>query len=327
MSSTEPAEAAHVRVARAANALLALPFPEADAFHLAAAVNQVFAEDCAALAWRCHAILEQHFGGWPAEVAAGPPGSRPTSFSDLLDGLSCVLERELEQADEALLVAQERARGAPPASAAKATAPLRHVAGLSRPQDSFAVPVDNSELPFLLPPPWPERGGGALEHPLREALVAWRPSAAQLACPAPTPPRPLDETPCTLVDTPEALEAMCATLRGCEALAVDLEAHSYRSYQGFTCLLQISSRSADWLVDTLALRGELRGALAGVMADGSITKVMHGADSDIVWLQRDFGVFLVNVFDTGQAARALALPSAGGGDDGEAREESRQTHK
>lgn len=40
-------------------------------------------------------------------------------------------------------------------------------------------------------------------------------------------------------------------------------------------------------------------------------KVLHGADSDIVWLQRDFGIYVVNMFDTGQAARVLAFPSAG----------------
>jgi hypothetical protein len=27
---------------------------------------------------------------------------------------------------------------------------------------------------------------------------------------------------------------------------------------------------------------------------------MHGADRDIVWLQRDFGIYVCNLFDTGQ---------------------------
>eukprot|EP01052_Picozoa_sp_SAG31_P023118 SAG31_NODE_1882_length_7000_cov_3.469932_2_plen_489_part_00 len=36
--------------------------------------------------------------------------------------------------------------------------------------------------------------------------------------------------------------------------------------------------------------------------------VLHGADSDIVWLQRDFGLYIVNLFDTGQASRVLNLP-------------------
>ena len=36
-------------------------------------------------------------------------------------------------------------------------------------------------------------------------------------------------------------------------------------------------------------------------------KVFHGAESDIGWLQRDYGVYVVNMFDTGQAARVLNL--------------------
>ncbi|KAK9698315.1 hypothetical protein RND81_08G095500 [Saponaria officinalis] len=34
---------------------------------------------------------------------------------------------------------------------------------------------------------------------------------------------------------------------------------------------------------------------------------MHGADRDIAWLQRDFGIYVCNLFDTGQASRVLQL--------------------
>lgn len=34
---------------------------------------------------------------------------------------------------------------------------------------------------------------------------------------------------------------------------------------------------------------------------------MHGADRDIVWLQRDFGIYVCNLFDTGQ----VCLKSSG----------------
>jgi hypothetical protein len=51
--------------------------------------------------------------------------------------------------------------------------------------------------------------------------------------------------------------------------------------------------------------------LAPVFADPATVKVMHGADSDIGWLQRDFGIYVANMFDTGQAARVLGLPSHG----------------
>ncbi len=38
-------------------------------------------------------------------------------------------------------------------------------------------------------------------------------------------------------------------------------------------------------------------------------KVFHGADSDIEWLQKDCGIYVVNMFDTHQAARELNLPA------------------
>lgn len=49
-----------------------------------------------------------------------------------------------------------------------------------------------------------------------------------------------------------------------------------RSFQGFTCLLQLSSRTTDYVVDGLALRGCLGRALAPLMADPGVLKV--GAD-------------------------------------------------
>jgi len=46
-----------------------------------------------------------------------------------------------------------------------------------------------------------------------------------------------------------------------------------------------------------------------VFDDPSIVKVLHGADYDITWLQRDFSIYIVNLFDTGQAARVLGHKS------------------
>jgi len=39
-----------------------------------------------------------------------------------------------------------------------------------------------------------------------------------------------------------------------------------------------------------------------------ISQVLHGADFDVQWLQRDFSVYIVNMFDTGQASRVLDYP-------------------
>ena len=90
---------------------------------------------------------------------------------------------------------------------------------------------------------------------------------------------------------------------------MDLEHHSWRSFQGFLCLMQISTRDEDFVVDTIALRSSLH-RLNVVFTDPSVVKVMHGADSDILWLQRDLGVYVVNLFDTGQAMRVLQYQRA-----------------
>ena len=88
--------------------------------------------------------------------------------------------------------------------------------------------------------------------------------------------------------------------------------------------MQISSRTEDFLIDTFALRDDLHilnnvftnPNVVKVSADRSLhrsssrsIKVLHGADSDVEWLQKDFGLYLVNMFDTHQAARELNLPA------------------
>ena len=70
--------------------------------------------------------------------------------------------------------------------------------------------------------------------------------------------------------------------------------------------MQVSTRSEDFLIDTIELRSEMH-ILNQVFTDPKIVKVMHGAESDIQWLQRDFGVYVVNLFDTFHASRALSL--------------------
>lgn len=65
---------------------------------------------------------------------------------------------------------------------------------------------------------------------------------------------------------------MLAALRTSTEIAVDLEHHSYRSYGGFLCLMQISTRETDYVIDTLALRDELT-ELNEIFTDPKIVKV------------------------------------------------------
>ena len=61
--------------------------------------------------------------------------------------------------------------------------------------------------------------------------------------------------------------------------------------------MQISTRERDFVVDVLALRSRVRDALGRAFADPHTLKVMHGADNDVQWLQKDFGVFVSCLFD------------------------------
>ncbi|KAJ2999030.1 exosome nuclease subunit [Globomyces sp. JEL0801] len=116
----------------------------------------------------------------------------------------------------------------------------------------------------------------------------------------------LEKTPLTWIDTLDSLKIMCSKLENVKEIAIDLEHHHIRSFQGFTCLIQISTRDEDYLVDTLELRSELH-LLNESFTNPKIVKVLHGAEKDIVWLQRDFGVYIVNLFDTYHASNCLSL--------------------
>lgn len=116
--------------------------------------------------------------------------------------------------------------------------------------------------------------------------------------------------PAQWVDTPATLESMLHALEGSREIAIDLEHHDLRSYRGIVCLMQISNRDQDWIVDTLKLRQELQ-CLNTVFTDPEKVKVLHGSQSDVIWLQRDFGLYLVNMFDTYHASRVLGLEAHG----------------
>ena len=42
-----------------------------------------------------------------------------------------------------------------------------------------------------------------------------------------------------------------------------------------------------------------------LFANPQILKVFHGANYDMKWLQRDFNIYVVNLFDTGQVTKIL----------------------
>ncbi|XP_058793468.1 exosome component 10 isoform X2 [Phymastichus coffea] len=200
---------------------------------------------------------------------------------------------------------------------------VRLLAGknIQRPQLTFKDKIDNShkpwqptikEKPNSIKPlaiyvECGEEGEEVFCHPYECELDKFTPPEKQLLKKPPIKFKPVDETPLIMIEKVQDLKIMLQDLMKYSELGVDLEHHSYRSYQGITCLMQISTRDTDYLVDTLSLRSDLH-ILNEVFTKPSILKVFHGAESDILWLQRDLSLYIVNMFDTHQAAKHLELP-------------------
>ncbi|XP_078095230.1 exosome complex component 10 isoform X1 [Mustelus asterias] len=223
---------------------------------------------------------------------------------------------------------------------------LFHAKNIPRPQMKFKEKVDNSNTPFVpklftkpnalkpLPEVFLNRRSrmerpedldvpaaladfihqqrtqqneqNMFAHPYQYELNHFEPSESVLVKTEPQIYKPLSETNFHLITSFDELVELNEKLSKCKEFAVDLEHHSYRSFLGLTCLMQLSTREEDFVIDTLELRSEMY-ILNEVFTDPSIVKVFHGADSDVEWLQRDLGLYVVNMFDTHQAARILNL--------------------
>jgi len=146
-------------------------------------------------------------------------------------------------------------------------------------------------------------------HPYQQELYNLQYTPQQLeVCTKDIPVKSLESTPFQFIDTVETLTSLASTLNSTTEFAVDLEHHSIRSYLGITSLMQISTRDSDYIIDVISLRRHMH-ILQEPFANPLIVKVLHGADWDVKWLQRDFGIYVVNMFDTGQAARVLNFAS------------------
>ncbi|XP_047045799.1 protein RRP6-like 2 [Lolium rigidum] len=190
-------------------------------------------------------------------------------------------------------------------SGTKAKVPF-HIPTIPRPQDVYHIVVDNTSNPFQHAFLERSDDGARPLHPL-EKLPAVQLFDRRVLESEPLKPTALDDTPFTYVEDRKTLEVLATKLKNATEFAVDLEHNHYRSFQGLTCLMQISTRTEDFIVDTLKLRNYLGENLREVFQDPTKKKVMHGADRDIIWLQRDFGIYVCNLFDTGQASRVLQM--------------------
>ncbi|KAG6023343.1 hypothetical protein E4U41_002047 [Claviceps citrina] len=273
------------------------------------------------------------------ESAAKACGVKPPTLQDAEDidmSWQCivdVVDSVLEKADTALdeytgLVKRKEPPGAdsaPKSKRPKSTAKVIRNAMVTKPQISFQRKPDNFPSgpwkPILTKKPHAkvplekslvisngDNGVTHYMHPYETEISQMKYPRRVFEKQEPIPPQEAESTRAIWVDTLEGVKSMLKDLKKAKEIAVDLEHHDFRTYTGLVCLMQVSTRDQDWIVDTLKpWRHELE-ILNEVFADPSIIKVFHGAYMDMVWLQRDLGLYVNGLFDTYFAADLLNYP-------------------
>ena len=105
------------------------------------------------------------------------------------------------------------------------------------------------------------------------------------------------------IDTEQALQELVkVSLEKETALGIDIEQTHKNTYYGYVCLVQISTRMKDYIIDGIRLHSVIPKHLGPIFANPDIAKVFYSGTSDLLWLSRDFGIHVVNYFDVHAAS-------------------------
>lgn len=115
--------------------------------------------------------------------------------------------------------------------------------------------------------------------------------------------------PARYIRTNKQLLRLASELASEPMLAIDTESNSLYAYRERVCLIQLSTRQADYIIDPLEIMD--LSPLAPLLADEKIEKVFHAAEYDLMTLKRDFGFTFHNLFDTMIAARTCGYKNIG----------------
>ncbi|PHH90847.1 hypothetical protein CDD83_2513 [Cordyceps sp. RAO-2017] len=274
------------------------------------------------------------------QSAARACNAKPPKLEDVEDidmkwqAVVDVVDSVLEKADTALdeftgLIKRREPQGAESQASSskptKSTGKVIRNANITKPQVHFERKPDNFPKspwkPFITKKPHAtvaleqslvtftgETGALQYKHPYEAEITSIEYPKRLFKVAEPIPPQPGESTSAIWVDSYQGVLDMLKDLKRAKEIAVDLEHHDFRTYNGLVCLMQVSTREKDWIVDTLQPWRHKLEVLNEAFADPSIVKVFHGAYMDMVWLQRDLGLYVNGLFDSYFACRALSYP-------------------
>jgi ribonuclease D len=113
----------------------------------------------------------------------------------------------------------------------------------------------------------------------------------------------------TYIEHDRDLRKLVKRLADESLLAIDTESNSLYAYRERVCLIQLSTRTADYILDPLRIADMT--PFGTLLANPAIEKVFHAAEYDLMCMKRDFGFTVVNLFDTMVTARILGRKAVG----------------
>ncbi|MEO0561194.1 MAG: ribonuclease D [Chloroflexota bacterium] len=115
--------------------------------------------------------------------------------------------------------------------------------------------------------------------------------------------------PYTMISDADSLRWLAVELANEPLLAVDTESNSLHAYKERVCLVQLSTREHDYIIDPFEI--EDMSPFGVLLADPKIEIILHAAEYDLMTLKRDYGFTVENLFDTLIAARIVGYESFG----------------
>src|SRR3972149_9176228 len=112
-----------------------------------------------------------------------------------------------------------------------------------------------------------------------------------------------------ILSSAQALRELSRQLQDEPLIAVDTESNSLFAYHEQVCLIQLSTRTQDWVLDPLVIPD--MSPLGPLFDDAHIEKVFHAAEYDLMCLKRDYGFAFSNLFDTMVSARIIGRKAIG----------------
>ena len=112
-----------------------------------------------------------------------------------------------------------------------------------------------------------------------------------------------------LITTAEELSNLITALSNESAIGIDTESNGFFAYPEHVCLIQVSTSSQNWIIDTLAI--EEMDDFGALLAEKSVQKIIHASDNDIRVIDREWNFTFDSIFDTSLAARFCGYQRTG----------------